>query len=174
LSASISKVDIDWLIELFLKENPELENYELDPEKERKFLSRFNSFLYPIQHDKPSDIRAYVEKNLEEKEYDKKLSELGRHIWNLELGQDEKYDNCQKDLEKLLEQANKVLPGYSESRGRQISEIRGDLRALRTGGKMGSTRMVQRIVFAEIAKKEPKKNAVKKSGGDDSYENKGM
>ena len=103
---------------------------------------------------KPPNIRAYVEKQLKEKEYDKKLSEVERHIWNLSPGQDEKYDKYENDLNQILREAEREVPGYSESRGRQISEIHGDLRAFRTKGKSGSTRMVQRLTFAQIAKEE--------------------
>ncbi len=156
-SQGINPNEIEWIRKKVIEKNPEWLKFEDKMKFEYYVLHDLNDFLYKIQKDNPSNIHAYVEKYFKEKDYDKKLSDLERHIWNLRLGQDKKYDQYQTELEKLLKEADKEIPGYSESRGRQISEINGDLGALRTNGKRGSTRMVQRIAAAQMANEKAEK-----------------
>jgi len=154
ISPFLSESDERWLLNRLIKENPELSDYEKDPEKEYLLLSRACFFLFAIKEDKPSNIRAYVETSIMKKEYADKLGIIAKKIWDTPLGQEKDYDQLQGELEKILNEAEKEFPGFAKNNERQISEIMGDLLALRTGGKMGSMRMVQRISLWKKAKKK--------------------
>jgi len=115
-----------------------------------------------IQYDKPSDVRAYVEKELKKKEYDDQLMQIMNTCASLKLG-DKKYcDDIEKRLNALLKRADKDIPNFSKERSRVILEIRGDLIAIRTDGKRGSARTVMRLMGQRLSKEETEKEKKKK------------
>ena len=159
LSAGINKTDLDWLTEIFLKKNPELGDYGSDSEKERKFLSRFNSFLYPVHHDKPANIRAYVEEMLKKQDYDKRLGELSNGVFSIKPGDAKACNDLERKINQLLDEAEKEFPGFTKARALMISEISGDIIAVKSKGSAGSTRMLKRMHEQKPEKKRQRTGA---------------
>jgi hypothetical protein len=145
LSEGIDKKDMDWIIKMLLNQEPDLKNYKSNPESEKIFLSRLNGILHSISVDKPSDIRDYIKQKILFKEYDNKLTTISDQVFSIKPGDVEKCDELKEKVDKLLEQADKEVPGYRESREIQIDEIYGDLLSLKSKGQFGSTRMNKKI-----------------------------
>ncbi len=152
-SRGISQPDINWIRKRLIKERPQWK--KLEGEKlERQVLDELSFFLLMIQEDKPADIRAYVEKCFRKEQYDKRLKELEGDIWNLPGGKPKKeYEKWRGKLKKFLNEAESEFPGYTNEKGRRISEVFGDLHALGTGGESGSTRMAIVMAAAKMAEK---------------------
>ncbi len=161
-TAGLSGADVEWIIQRFIKEYPELSGYKEDPAAEEKLLERMNLALYDVAKDRPSDIRAHVEKHFRRLWYDARLKELEGRIWNLPPGKPDEGRKCREELKKLLDGAEREFPGYMEKKGRQVSEMYGDLAALSTKGEKGSTRMMFVMSAAKMAKEE--KPGKKKKG----------
>jgi hypothetical protein len=162
-TAGLSGAEVEWIISRFVKEYPKLSGYKNDPKTEEELLDRINLAIYDIGKDKPADIRAYVEKHFRKTWYDARLKELEGRIWNLHPGKpEEEYDRCRKELKKLLGEADKEFPGYTEKKGRRVSEMYGDLMALSTNGEKGSTRMMFIMTAAKMAEEDDRKAAKKK------------
>lgn len=142
LSGAISKQDMDFLVQLIINRNPEFGDYKENPEHEEELLSRLNSWLASIQSSKPPDIRTYIEKELKKEEFDDKLDKLSKEVFSIKPGDENSCDDLMKRMYDLLNEANTSIPDYSEKRGRWISDIRGDITAVRTKGKRGSMRGV--------------------------------
>jgi hypothetical protein len=142
---SLTQDDISWLLKRLVKQYPELNGYEKDPDKEWKLLSRANQLLYSINEDKPSDIRAYVEKELRKKEYDNRLKELSDRITSGLLGDNEKCDRLSDEINQLLDDADKEFPGFRKGRALQVSEIFQRIMAYRTKGAIGHQGEIREI-----------------------------
>jgi hypothetical protein len=147
----ISEKEKKWIKEKLRNSNPyeQFRGYFKDGNKKESYDSfiewEYELLEYSIQKDKPSDIKAYVEKKLKKKEYDKQLTRLERSIWNLDLSRKDKAPELKKKVEGLIHKADEEFPGFIEGRRRQISHIMGDLLALETDGEMGSMRMLQKL-----------------------------
>lgn len=145
-SKGIKEADIQWLTRNIIKHSPRLSDYQTNPESRVRLLDRLASILSIIQYNHPADIRAFVEKKQKENSYDERLRGLIREAGALNIGDDKKYDEIEKKLKALLKMADKDFPDYSAKRDRPISELRGDLIAIKTKGKMGSTRKIMQLL----------------------------
>jgi hypothetical protein len=151
-SEGIAKEDINWIKERIISLHPDWKNFEDKNKYEFYVLDELNSFLFAIKEDKPSDIKAYVEKKLKKQEYDKKIKSLMSRAGSLHLGDEEKCDQIEQELKNLLTEADNEFPDFSEEYGRFASEIRMDLMAVRTGGKRGSSRMIMKLLGQRMEK----------------------
>jgi hypothetical protein len=145
-SKGIRKNDIEWLTQNILKQDPELADYETNLKSRVYLLDQLASALNIIQHNHPADIRTFVEKKRKEDGYDEALRGLMHDAGLLRIGDAKKCDGIEQKLNALLKKADKDFPDYSSKRERPISELRGDLIAVRTKGKMGSARMLTQLL----------------------------
>ncbi|MFH1221936.1 MAG: hypothetical protein V1492_02525 [Candidatus Micrarchaeota archaeon] len=118
---------------------------------------------YGINLHKPTNVREYVEKELKKKEYDGQLGSFMNKTAALNIGDDKKCDELERELEDLLKKANSIFPDFSEKRGRVISELHGDLMAVRTKGKRGSARMLMKLMGQRMELEEKKFKGKKKT-----------
>lgn len=152
----LNQKDIDWIVMKVVEQNNELKNYKTNEKSETYLLERINLLLYSIKEDKPSNIRAYVEKQLKREEYRNKFSELSGRVFSIKPGDLDACEKLDKEINKFLDKAEKDFPGFKKDYGLAISETMGDIHALRTKGFAGSTRMVREIRRREEGKKKTK------------------
>ncbi len=149
---------LEWLKKELTARN---KHWEKLPPGEAEFflLSRVQELLEDIIEEKPTDIRAYVEKQLKEEEYDERLSRIGKEIFGIRVGDVKAADAMQKKLRQFIEKTDKEMPGFGTSRGRMMSEMYGDILAIRTKGRVGSMRMILRISEGQDKQKEKKRSS---------------
>lgn len=83
-----------------------------------------------------------VQMLLLDQHYDAQLRDIMKGAFSLPAGDKEACDKFRAELYMLLAEAGKALPDYKKDRALEISGLRGDILARRTGGRMGSTRML--------------------------------
>lgn len=156
-SKGINQNDIDWIKKRITEANPQWDKFEEKNQKEYYVLDELYQYLSKIQRDKPPDIRAYVEKEMKKQEYDQILRNFMSKTGSLNLGDEKKCDEIEKELDNFMKKADKDIPGFSEARARVISELHADIMAVRTDGKRGSARMLMKLVGQRIAKENKEK-----------------
>jgi len=158
----LNQEEIDWIINRVLRDAPNLFDYQNNQKHEEELLNKVNFLIYDFEKNKPSDIRAYVEKELKKKEFDNKLSKLTDKInWNL-FGNDKACAELRKEISSLLDEADKEFPGFSKARALQISEMSQRIMAYRTKGAVGHIGTVRSI--RERLDKEEKSGEKKMAG----------
>lgn len=130
----ITEEDKDWVIKK-LKAYYKSEDVEWE----------YELMEHSIQIHKPSDVRSYVENKLKEKEFDEELGKMMIGFSKIAFGDVKACGEARRKFDDLLRRAEKDSPGFTKARELMISEMNGDLLALRTNGKMGSTRMLMRF-----------------------------
>jgi hypothetical protein len=141
----ISSDDLVWLRKKMIEIHPKWNQLMDKTQYEVYVLRQMNGYCRAIIHDHPTDIRAYVENRLKEKEYDKKLNRLAEEVYSLPIGDGKTCDEMQKRILTHLEKAEAEFPGFKMKRELVISEIFGDIVAVRTSGFAGSARAMSAI-----------------------------
>jgi|SRR5208283_1165369 len=135
----------NWIVQRVLRDYPALSDYKINQEHEEKLLNKVNILIYDFEKNKPSDIRAYVEKELKKSEYDKRLKDLSNRITSGLLGDNKKCDKLSYEINQLLDEAEKEFPGFRKGRALQISEIFQRIMAYRTKGAIGHQGEIREI-----------------------------
>jgi len=156
----LSKSDLDLLQKETIRMNPSLKDFKKSDELEFRFYSRLNSVLMAIRLEKTSDIKEHIEKLRKKEKYDIELMMISQKISFLKLGDKKSCNKLDKDLEDLLERAEKEFPGFSKGRALQISEISQRIMAYRTKGAVGHQAEVREI--RKKIEKEQKSKGKKK------------
>jgi len=149
----LRKPDIVWLLKFVVTKNPELRGYENDPSKEWKVYNRAGRLIYGVDRDNPADIRNYVERESKKEEYDNRLGELSNEVFSIKPGDAKACNDLERKIHRLLDEADGEFPGFTKARALMISEISGDLIAVKTKGSAGSTRMIRRMQEQKPEKK---------------------
>jgi hypothetical protein len=156
-SKGIKKSDVEWIRKKILKSYSDRNATGNDLEREYRVLFQLNQILYSIQADKPTNVRSYTEKIFNKRDYDGKLGQFSNEILSIKPGDVKACDELRDKIYALLDEAEKEFPGFRKDRAMMISELMGNLSALRTKGFMGSTAMLSHLKKKEKAKEKKKK-----------------
>jgi len=150
-SKGIKNEDIEWLRQRIIEAHPAWKEFKDKSQFEYYVLDELNRFLYAIQYRKPENLRTFAEEELKKQEYDQRLSEIAKQITALEPGDERACDVLRENLYKLLDKAEREFPGFKKGRAMMISELRGNILAVKTKGRMGS-----RAMISQMSKKKKK------------------
>ena len=161
-SKNINPEDVKWvkkkLIEYYTSD---FKGYDKNPEVEYSLLNLLAEMLYAIMSNKPKNIKLFVEIRLKEKSHDVELKSFMSRSISLNLGDEKKGDEITNDLSKFLKKVKKEIPDFEEKRSRTISEIYGDVMAIKSKGKRGSARMLNKLL-SQVTRKELEEKKDKK------------
>jgi hypothetical protein len=113
-SVAINQIEVEWIREKIIEAHPHWKSFDDKNKFEYYVLDDLASFLSQIQHDKPSDVRTYVEDKLKKKDYSNKISDVAcpEDLNKLEKTKDKKmHDRMMRDLDVIEKEIKEKFSG---------------------------------------------------------------
>jgi hypothetical protein len=120
-----------WLRREFIKLRLEIA-YMDRATAESEILSSILSVLDRIKEENPSDPRAFAEKELNMRRFDRELIELTQDVFLLAPGDQKACDSLEQAVERLVQRAEKEFPGFRERNMDILGSFSNALRSART------------------------------------------
>jgi len=162
--SAIKKDDQDFIVEKLLDAEQEsletLLKEKYDAEELilihiRRVLRRL---AQAIQKNKSRHLRELVGDYFTLRLLGNEFDKIERKIWNLKLGEHEKAKKLRKELDSFYKKTEKSYPAFLERYAVRVNEVEGDLMAIETGGRAGSTRKLIALERRGELKKSKKKD----------------
>lgn len=143
--SGIDKTEKDWLLKKFANVE-EVSGTSQEVELAKIMLELLVSdFSKAYQRSNSKDLKKFSEKYFSNLLLEREMEELELKIDKLEAGQIKKAKELDEELTKFHKNLEKTNPEFLDRYHLRISEMSGDLMAILTDGRMGSTRKVIKL-----------------------------